>query len=372
MKMEDHFDIKIELDEVPNIRSVTDLAGHLETLRRAAEVRRGVNESSGRHSRGNGVGLPMQRRGLNIRKVFLGIVLPLLRRLPPRVASDMIAGIGRTEYALFKGLRHRVDEAVIQGSHHFGRVWDVPTVGRALAGNQIRWRTRDRLLDGLPDARVAPLFAVKGLERLHAALAEKEGVVLLCNHFGSHMMPAHWLMREGYPLRLFMERPRHISKFLSRQFDTDGPTGQRHLFISRRAAPRDAAGSILRAMRVLQAGMILMIAGDVRWSGTQNSSAEFLGQSYTFSNTWVKLAAMTGSPVVPVFCRLDADGHYQLEFREHYRVPREDSDPERVAEWVQRFLHTIEAQVESYPADSNEYLFWNEAREGNPSARAET
>ena len=33
MKMEDHYDIKIELDEVPNIRSVTDLAGHLETLR---------------------------------------------------------------------------------------------------------------------------------------------------------------------------------------------------------------------------------------------------------------------------------------------------------------------------------------------------
>jgi hypothetical protein len=38
----------------------------------------------------------MDRRGLNIRKVLLGIVLPLLRRLPPRVASDMVAGIGRT------------------------------------------------------------------------------------------------------------------------------------------------------------------------------------------------------------------------------------------------------------------------------------
>jgi acyl carrier protein len=33
MKMEDHFDIKIELDEVPNIRSVADLGGHLVTLR---------------------------------------------------------------------------------------------------------------------------------------------------------------------------------------------------------------------------------------------------------------------------------------------------------------------------------------------------
>src|SRR6185437_11196477 len=60
----------------------------------------------------------MERRGLNVRKVLLGIVLPALRRLPPRVASNVVAGIGRTEYALFRGLRHRVDEAVLNGSHH--------------------------------------------------------------------------------------------------------------------------------------------------------------------------------------------------------------------------------------------------------------
>ena len=47
----------------------------------------------------------MERRGLNIRKWFLGIVLPLLRRLPLPRASRMIAGIGRIEYALFPELR---------------------------------------------------------------------------------------------------------------------------------------------------------------------------------------------------------------------------------------------------------------------------
>src|SRR3954465_6582513 len=104
----------------------------------------------------------MERRGLNVRKVLLGTILPLLRRLPPRTASKMVAGIGRAEYAFLKGLRHRVDQAVIQGGHHFGRSWDVASVGRELAGNQIRWRTRDRLLDGLPDYRVAPLFEVEG------------------------------------------------------------------------------------------------------------------------------------------------------------------------------------------------------------------
>src|SRR4051812_14430626 len=295
----------------------------------------------------------MQRRGLNVRKVLLGIVLPLLRRLPPRVASNMVAGIGRTEYALFKGLRHRFDEAVLHGSHHFGKAWNVAEVGRDLAGNQIRWRTRDQLLDGLPDDRVSPLFAVEGLDRLASAAALNKGVVLLCSHFGSHMMPAHWLLRNGYPLRLFMERPRHISRFLSGQFDTDGPTGQRKLFISRKAGPAEAASSIIRATRILKAGMILMIAGDVRWSGPQNSPATFLGRRYTFSNTWVKLAAMTAAPVVPVFCRIDEDGAYRLDFQAPYTIPPDETSPDQVADWVQRFLKTIEVQVERYPANSN-------------------
>ena len=312
----------------------------------------------------------MDRRGLNVRKLLLGTILPILRKLPPRLASNMIAGIGKTEYAVLRGLRFRVDEAVRRGGHYFGREWNVRQVGRELAGNQIRWRTRDQLLDGLPSDKVAPLFEVTGRDRLDAVLAEKRGVVLLCNHFGSHMMPAHWLLREGYTLRLFMERPRHISRFLASQFDTDGPTGQKKLFISRKASPAEAAGSILRATRVLNAGMVLMIAGDVRWTGAGTSVATFLGQRYAFSNTWGKLAAITGAPIVPVFCRFDAGGMYHLEFQQAYTVPRGNPEPEELASWVQAFLKRVEDQVERFPANSNEYFFWAENAEDGANASA--
>ena len=33
MKLEDHFGLKIELDEVPNIQTVADLGAHIEKLR---------------------------------------------------------------------------------------------------------------------------------------------------------------------------------------------------------------------------------------------------------------------------------------------------------------------------------------------------
>ena len=305
----------------------------------------------------------MERRGLNIRKALLGTILPLLRKLPPRVASNMVAGIGRTEYTLLRGLRHRVDTAITQGSHHFGKDWDVRHLGRELAGNQIRWRTRDRLLDGLSDERVNPLFTVSGKEYLDSALDAGRGVVLLCNHFGSHMMPAHWLYRAGYPLRLFMERPRHISKFLTKQFDSEGPTGQKKLFISRKANPAEAAGSIMRASRVLNSGMILMIAGDVRWSGPQNSPAMFLGHRYTFSNTWIRLASMSGASVVRVFCRIEDDGSYQLQFHPPYTIPEGNPSAEEAARRVQDFLVAVEVQVGLHPANSNDYFFWSDRAE---------
>ncbi|HEV3167769.1 MAG TPA: lysophospholipid acyltransferase family protein [Isosphaeraceae bacterium] len=305
----------------------------------------------------------MQRRGLNIRKGLLRTILPLLRALPPRMASRFVAGIGHTEYALIPRLRVRFDAAIERGGHHFGRRWNPAEVGRSLAGNHIRWRTRDLLLDGLPNDRVAPVFTVTGRELLDEALKLGQGVILLGNHFGAHLMPAHWLMREGYPLRLFMERPRHVSKFLEKQFETDGPLGQRKLFISRKTDPTEAAGSILRAARILKAGMIVNLAGDVRWSGAHTAAAKFLGETYTFSATWVTLAAMTGAPIAPVFCRMNEDGSYQLEFLPHYHVPPDAVRSGQVSQWVQACLCSIEERIERDPANSNEYFFWAEPEE---------
>ncbi len=302
----------------------------------------------------------MRRRGLNLRKGLLRIILPALRALPPKAASRFVAGIGRLEYALLSNLKVRYDAATTHHSHHLGCRWDVPTVARELSGNHIRWRTRDLLLDGLNDGRVAPLFRVDGREALDEALAKHRGAILLGNHFGAHLMPAHWMVRQGYPLRLYMERPRHISKYLARQFETEGPLGQRKLFISRKNNPAEAAGSILRAARILKAGMVVNLACDVRWPGPHSLPARFLGREYQFSATWIALASLTGAPVVPVFCRMAPDGSYGLEFLPAFQVPPDAIASGSAAGRIQACLNVIEERIRSDPANSNEYFFWAE------------
>jgi len=298
---------------------------------------------------------------LNIRKYLLRRVLPVLRLFPLPFASRVVAGIGRTEYRLLKDLRQGYQSAVARTGTMLGCDWDVEVVSKDLAGNQIWWRTRDLLLDGVSDARAEPMFLVSGRARLEAAIAQGRGVILLTSHYGAHLLPSHWLARHNYPLRFYMERPRHVSKFLERQFQSEGPLAQDRLFISRKGDATGSAGSILRAAKALKAGMLLYLAGDVRWTGPNTQSARFLGHRYQFSATWVRLAAMTGAPVVPVFCHMLPQGTYHLEFLSPLEVLSDGTDPEQTEHWVQSFLNLLEDQVRLHPANSNEYFFWPES-----------
>ncbi|MEO6810233.1 MAG: lysophospholipid acyltransferase family protein, partial [Isosphaeraceae bacterium] len=297
------------------------------------------------------------------RKGPLAMLLPGLRLLPPGMAARLAAGLGRAEYRVNPSLRRRYVDALARAGRQLGCDWDVPTLGRHLAGNQVRWRLRDRLFDGQSDARVAPLLRVDGRDHLDAALSEGRGAILLVNHFGAFLMPAHWLMRQGYPLRWLAERPRHVSRLLSKEFQTEGPTGQRRLFLSRKASPGESASAIMRAGRVLASGALVMIAGDVRWSGPNTASARFLGRHYTFTTTWAALAAVTGAPVLPAFGLMDPDGSHHIEFLPPFHVPPDALQTGTLSHWVQNYLDALEQQVRSHPDNSSDYFFWAESHE---------
>lgn len=302
----------------------------------------------------------MDRRFQYVRKRLLRAILPGLRQLPPQWSAGLVGGFGPMEYALNGGLRARYHAVLGQAARHFGVNWDVPEVAQSLSRNLARWMTRDLLLDGWPDAKVNALFEVEGRDHLDRALARGQGVVLLFSHFGAHIHPTHWLMRQGYTVRWFSERPKLLSRFIQRDFETDGPTGQRKMFISRRSSPSDSATAFLRAKRALNAGLIVKAAGDVRWVGARTAVGAFLGRSYSFTTPWVSLAAISEAPVVPVFCLMNQDGSFRIVFQESFGVPRRAREPEQTAPWLRQHLHNLEGWLRDHPDNSNDYFFWYE------------
>jgi KDO2-lipid IV(A) lauroyltransferase len=185
-------------------------------------------------------------------------------------------------------------------------------------------------------------------------------VVLLFSHFGAHVHPTHWLMRQGYTVRWFTERPKLLSRYIQRDFETDGPTGQRKMFISRRSGPADTASALLRARRALDAGMIVKAAGDVRWTGPRTTPGRFLGRAYSFTTPWLSLAALSGAPVVPVYCVMEPGGSFRISFLPSFEVPPSAREIGQGGPWVQAHLSTLEDRIRRHPDNSNEYFFWYE------------
>lgn len=300
----------------------------------------------------------MGRLKVGLQKQALRVLLPVLRRTPDWMSGGVLDAMGWFNFAVVPGNRLDYGARIARGRRELGAFWDEAAVARRYSTGLVHWRSRDRLLDGLGDAEALRRFQVDGRPHLDEAYARKRGVILLGSHFGTHLHPSHWLFREGYPLRLFMERPRNVSDYLTEQFRTSGPLGQEKLFISRKSSPTEAAGSILRAMQILKAGMVLQIAGDVRWQGPHTAPADFLGSTYLFSTTWVVLAAMTGAPVVPVFSRPEARGRALVEFQPSFRVPPDAVKAGRAGEYVQKALNLVVDQIRLRPDLSNDYFTW--------------
>jgi KDO2-lipid IV(A) lauroyltransferase len=305
-----------------------------------------------------------------VHKVVLQAVLPVLRRSPYRLAHGFLSVMGRLDLIVVPQQAKRYRAAVAAGGERLGCDWDAGKVSRALARQTYRWRTRDFLLDGRPDHRVGSLFRVSGRDRLDAALARRKGVILLANHFGSHVLMTHWLFRQGYPVRWLGEKPRNVSGYLARQFATDGPLGQEALFVSRNAGPAESASTIHHASKILGAGLIIKAASDVRWRDAKAARATFLGRTESFSTTWVTLAALTGAAVVPAFCRMGEDGTFHLEFQDAFHLPPDARREGRAAAWVQRALDLLEDQVRRFPEQSNDYFFWDFEEEFEKRSRA--
>ena len=171
--------------------------------------------------------------------------------------------------------------------------WSIETTWPALAANTARFLARDYPLDCQTDEAVLSRFDVRGYERLRATLAEGRGAILVGSHLGAHIAGVHWLFRRGVPLRLLVQRPRHVSAS-----STAGSTPAARIrrpncssaATSRRPWPSSESSAPGAALRD---GLAIYLNGDIPWSGPNTCPGTLLGRPQRLLAIWTELAVLT-------------------------------------------------------------------------------
>ncbi len=286
--------------------------------------------------------------------LFYEALWPALRRLSPERTDAIVGALGRLTHAAWPP-RRRVLAAAVRRLDAVAHDEPDPAAFRAeLAGNVARFLARDYPLDGLGDADAVARFSVEGEDCLDEALARGRGVILLGSHLGAHVAGLHWLYRRGLPLRLLVQRPQHVSRYLRARFDSDhGPHPQPGLFLRRRLPPREAADRVLRARAALRDGLALYVSGDIPWASCSTRPGRLMGVVRPFLSLWADLAAATGAPVVLVFAGHEPGGRYSLRFEPPFLVP-----PGGEAAAVAHYLTALDGAIARDPAEAVAHLTW--------------
>jgi lauroyl/myristoyl acyltransferase len=285
--------------------------------------------------------------------VFYDLLFPLLRMLGPTRGDAILGWLGRVSMAVRPSSRRRLQAALVRANTALDADWSIEATWPELASNTARFLGRDYPLDRRGDEAVLDRFDVRGYERLGATLADGRGAILVGSHLGAHIAGVHWLFRRGVPLRLLVQRPRHVSGELNRRFDARGPHPQAELFLRRDLSPAVAVERVFRARAALRDGLAIYLNGDIPWTGPNTCAGRLLGRPQRFLAIWTELAVLTNAPVFLVFCTHLKGGRFALEIEAigHLRPGEEESA-------VADYLKQLEARIVASPADAVAHLGW--------------
>ncbi len=294
------------------------------------------------------------RRLLRWKTLFYDALLPLLSCLGPAASARVLAALGGATAAIWPPRKAELRRAVATARRSLDADWNEAETTADLAARIPRFLARDFPLDRLGDRAVFDRFDVAGYAKVQEAIDQGTGVILLGGHFGAHLAAIHWMYRAGSPLRLLVQRPNHVSKYLHEQFDRDQAIPQSRFFLRRGMNAAESAERVLIARRALRAGMAVYMAGDIPWKSPNARRGTLLGRTDTFLSVWADLAVLTRAPVVPVFCSHESRGRFLLTFDAPWILKPGD---EHAA--VERFLARLEAEIDASPADAVAHLLWS-------------
>ncbi|MGE3817973.1 MAG: lysophospholipid acyltransferase family protein [Isosphaeraceae bacterium] len=279
-------------------------------------------------------------------------LLPALRALGPERADAVLESLGRAAWVANPAFRRALTEAARRAGSSLEKLTENEPV-RDLAAGLFRFLARDYLLETSDHAQALGRFDVSGEDALRDAASAGRGVILVGAHLGAHLSALHWFYRNDFPLRLMVQRPRHISKALEAFFDRDEADPQSGFFLRRGLGPTDCVERLLRVRGAVRSGKVVYFAGDVPWRGANTRPGRLLGQSHAFLAVWADLSSLTGTPVVFTFCNHRPGGRFALSFEPIGRVGAGGE-----SEAVARFLGRLEDRIAARPSDAVAHLLW--------------
>jgi hypothetical protein len=152
-----------------------------------------------------------------------------------------------------------------------------------------------------------------------------------------------------------VQRPKHVSSALNRDFDRDDEGGVRQsdFFLRRGLGKTECVDRLLRARAALRGGEALYLAGDVPWIGPNTRAGRFLGQTRRVLSVWADLASLTRAPVFFVFCTHGERGRHTLTFEPIGQVVPGGEDAA-----MSCHLARLESVIAANPADATAYWLW--------------
>lgn len=290
-------------------------------------------------------------------------LIPALCRLGPERCDKALERLGRIA-ARRPGKVTKIEARLDAARRTLGASWDPVKARESLIGNLARFSARDCTLGGLADDDAIARFEVVGGEHLDRAIGSGRGVILLGCHFGAYLAAMHWLIRRRVPLRLMLQRPRHVSAELSRWFDRagslDDPDASRpgrdpqtEFFLRRKMPPGDGALRVIRARSALLNGLAVFINGDVAWDAGCSRPGTLLGRRARYQSAWTDLAILTRSPVLPIFCSHRPGGRFALTMDPPWHLVPGDQQAS-----VDRFLSRLESAIADEPNEAIAHLLW--------------
>jgi predicted LPLAT superfamily acyltransferase len=199
-------------------------------------------------------------------------------------------------------------------------------------------------------------FTYRGGERIHAAVRDPRGCILLAAHLGN------WEL-SSFRLRQIVERRVNLVMIRDdipevQQYVDSRMRGDRVTVID----PRDAIGASLAIFAALGRSETVCMLGDRTYGNQPVAKAAFLGSPARFPVGPFHAAAITGAPILIAFLVKTGARQYRLEVDEPWQITLPPRGPARTAELqrlVQLWAARLESQVRRFPLQWHNFFdFW--------------